>query len=146
MHNKLKKINKFLQKHHVMSLASSLENELSVCSLFYAFDLHTCSFVVASNSGTNHIRHAIKNTNIAGNIVLETNNITKIQGVQFKGNFLPLQDKALKRLYFKTFPYALAINPKLWQIQVDYFKMTDNKLGFGKKIICEDLINFFAQT
>jgi len=27
------------------------------------------------------------------------------------------------------------MNPKLWQIKVNYFKMTDNKLGFGKKLI-----------
>jgi uncharacterized protein YhbP (UPF0306 family) len=27
------------------------------------------------------------------------------------------------------------MNPKLWQIKVEHFKLTDNTLGFGKKII-----------
>ena len=52
--------------------------------------------------------------------------------------FAPLEDKELKKLYFKAFPYALALSPKLWQIKVNYFKMTDNRLGFGKKIIWQD--------
>lgn len=146
MQNNLEKIDKFLQKHHVMSLATFLDDEVSACSLFYAFDKATCSFVVASNDETNHIKHITNNPKIAGNIVLETKNVAKIQGVQFKGLFGHLEDDGLKKLYFKTFPYALASKPKLWQIKVDYFKMTDNKLGFGKKIICENLLDVFSQT
>jgi len=46
-----------------------------------------------------------------------------------------IQEKELENIYFKSFPYAVAMNPKPWQIKVNYFKMTDNKLGFGKKII-----------
>jgi uncharacterized protein YhbP (UPF0306 family) len=30
------------------------------------------------------------------------------------------------------------MQPKLWQIKVSYFKLTDNRLGFGKKIIWQD--------
>lgn len=139
MDKKLKKIDSFLNEHHVMSLATMSDGELSACSLFYAFDLSTISFIVASADDTTHIKHINKNQNIAGNILLETKTVGKIQGVQFRGEFLPLEDDLLKKLYFKAFPYALAIKPKLWQIKVDYFKMTDNTLGFGKKLICENL-------
>ncbi|MEJ2373224.1 MAG: hypothetical protein P8Y16_05450, partial [Sulfurimonas sp.] len=69
------------------------------------------------------------------NILLETKEIGKIQGLQFRGIFRKNEDKELSKLYFKTFPYALALQPKLWIIDVDYFKLTDNRLGFGKKII-----------
>ncbi len=72
---------------------------------------------------------------VAGNILLETKTVGKIQGLQFKGEFKLLEDESLKKLYFKTFPYSLAMLPKLWQIDVSNFKMTDNRLGFGKKII-----------
>ncbi|MFA6191753.1 MAG: pyridoxamine 5'-phosphate oxidase family protein [Sulfurimonas sp.] len=135
MNENLKKISKFLNEHHVMSLATSTADEISVCSLFYAFDEQKLSFVVASSDNTKHIEHIAKNSNIAGNILLETKIVGKIQGVQFRGNFVPLEDKELKSRYFKAFPYALAIIPKLWQIKVNYFKMTDNRLGFGEKII-----------
>ena len=71
---------------------------------------------------------------------METKVVGKIEGVQFRGEFLPLEDDELKKLYFKNFPYALAMNPKLWQIKIDYFKLTDNTLGFGKKIVFNRLL------
>ena len=135
MHKDLEKITAFIVKHHVMSLATTDGKELSVCSLFYAYDKQKFCFVVASSDETLHVRHVLKNSAVAGNILLETNTIGKIEGLQFRGNMKLLEDEVLKKLYFKTFPYALAMMPKLWKIEVDYFKLTDNKLGFGKKII-----------
>ncbi|MEA2099638.1 MAG: hypothetical protein U9P72_05875 [Campylobacterota bacterium] len=134
----LDKIVSFLDEHHVLSLATSDANELSVCSLFYIFSQDELSFVVASSDETLHINHIKKNKYIAGNIVLETKSVGKIQGVQFRGEFLELVDKKLSNLYFKAFPYSKILKPKLWRIKVNYFKMTDNRLGFGKKIIWED--------
>ncbi|MFT5836096.1 MAG: hypothetical protein ACI9RG_000990 [Sulfurimonas sp.] len=143
MSDDLEKIVNFINKHHVLSLATSCNAELSVCNLFYAFDENEVSFIVASSEGTTHIEHILQNQNIAGSIVLETKTIGKIQGLQFRGKFSLLEEQILKKLYFKTFPYALAMNPKLWQIKIDYLKMTDNNLGFGKKII---LHSPFVQT
>jgi len=134
----LDKIENFLDNHHVLSLATSYGKEVSVCSLFYVFLKDEISFIIASSDETNHISHIKENKNIAGNIVLETKTVGKIQGVQFKGEFLELKDSKLKDLYFKAFPYSKLLKPKLWQIKVNYFKMTDNRLGFGKKIIWED--------
>ena len=57
--------------------------------------------------------------------------------------FQTLKDDSLKKNYFKAFPYALAMNPKLWQIRVDFFKLTDNTLGFGKKIIWQESLQIF---
>jgi uncharacterized protein YhbP (UPF0306 family) len=138
MKSDLEKITAFIKKHHVMSLATSLDKELSACSLFYAFDVNKLSFVVASSDDTLHIKHVKRSPRVAGNILLETKEVGKIQGVQFRGEMIELGDKELKALYFKHFPYALALLPKLWQIKVNYLKMTDNKLGFGKKLIYED--------
>lgn len=140
MISNLNKIDSFLQKHHVMSLATFSGSELSACNLFYAFDKEEHSFVVASSDETTHVRHILKNPSVAGTVVLETKTIGKIQGVQFKGEFSLLQETKLKKLYFNKFPYALAMNPKLWSIKVNYFKMTDNTLGFGKKIVWTDIL------
>ena len=137
MSDALEKIVTFINEHHVMSLATMDENELSVCSLFYAYDRETNSFVVASDDKTMHIQHIKENKNIAGNILLETKTVGKIQGLQFKGKFYPLENKLLKECYFKNFPYARALFPKLWEIRIESFKMSDNRLGFGKKIIWE---------
>ena len=136
----LEKINMFLQEHHVLSLSTCSEKSISTCNLFYAFDKESVSFVVASSDDTLHVEHIEKNPKISGTVVLETKTIGKIQGIQFRGEFISLKNKDLKKLYFKTFPYALVMNPKLWQIKIDYFKMTDNTLGFGKKIIWQDAL------
>ncbi|MBU1657965.1 pyridoxamine 5'-phosphate oxidase family protein [bacterium] len=138
MSKELEKINLFLREHHVMSLATSHNGELSVCNLFYMFAKDKLSFVVASSEETLHIRHIMKNSIVAGSVVLETETVGKIQGVQFRGTFSLLEDAKLEKSYFKRFPYALVLRSKLWQIKVNYFKMTDNRLGFGKKIIFED--------
>lgn len=135
MQSNLQKIDTFLQKHHVLTLATTDKEELSACNLFYAFDAQKISFVVASSDETTHIKHVLHNPKVAGVVVLETKIVGKIEGVQFRGELLPLDDDELKKLYFKSFPYALAMNPKLWQIKIDYFKLTDNTLGFGKKLI-----------
>jgi len=133
--NDLAKIESFLAKHHVLTLATTDGLELSACNLFYAYDAKRVSFVVASSDDTTHIKNISKNSSVAGTVVLETKTVGKIEGVQFRGEFSEVDDDELKKLYFKTFPYALAMSPKLWQIKVDYFKLTDNTLGFGKKII-----------
>jgi len=134
----IEKIVLFLEEHHVLSLASSADDELSVCSLFYTFSLEKLSFIVASNEETTHIEHIKENSTIAGNIFLETKVIGKIQGVQFRGEFVKLQDSELEELYFKEFAHARVMKPALWQIKVKYFKMTDNTFGFGKKIIWQE--------
>jgi uncharacterized protein len=135
MSSDLEKIESFIKEHHVLTLATNNDKNISACSLFYAYEPQSRVFVVASNEETLHIQHILKNNKVAGNILLETKEIGKIQGLQFRGIFRENEDKELSKLYFKTFPYALALQPKLWIIEVDYFKLTDNRLGFGKKII-----------
>ena len=137
MSNDLEKINGFITQHHVMSLATVADAQPSVCSTFYIYDMQTHSFIIASSEETLHIQQIKINSNVAGNILLETQEIGKIQGLQFFAKMQFLEDERLKKLYFKRFPYALALLPKLWQIEVSRFKFTDNRLGFGKKIIYE---------
>jgi uncharacterized protein len=134
MGKNLPKIVSFLKQHHLLCLATCKEDTLSSCSLFYAFDEKTNSFIVASDQKTEHIDNVLTNNRVAGSVHLQTDIVGKIQGVQFKGE-MALCDDARKSIYLKTFPYALALNPTLWVIRIDYVKMTDNRLGFGKKLI-----------
>lgn len=138
MDSSLKKIVNFISQHHVLSLATSFENELSVCSLFYSYIQEKNIFIIASSKDTKHIQHIVKNPKIAGNILLETKRVGEIKGLQFIGKCTEVQDKHSKLSYFKDFPYALALNPTLWQIEIDSFKLTDNSFGFGKKLIWQN--------
>ncbi len=126
------KITAFIQQHHLLTLATS-GDRLWCCSMFYAYDPQSVSFIVASDEATEHMSHVASNSNVAGTVALETKTVGKIQGIQYAG-VMQSCPEPLKHLYFETFPYARVMNPTLWRIRIDEIKMTDNTLGFGKKI------------
>ncbi len=37
--------------------------------------------------------------------------------------------------YLKRFPLAVLMDTHLWVVKLTFIKMTDNRLGFGKKIV-----------
>lgn len=127
-------IGKFISKHHLLSLATFGES-LWCCSAFYAFDKDTGVFIIASDEQTVHIQNAKMNMRVAGTIAQETKIVGKIQGMQFAGTISAVEDECEKILYLKRFPYAFAMNPTLWKIEIETIKMTDNTLGFGKKLM-----------
>lgn len=129
----IEKIESFIRRHHLLSLATMGER-LWCCSMFYAYDPQSRSFVVASDETTEHMGNVAQNPKVAGTIALETKIVGKIQGIQFIAEMEICPDP-LKGLYFEAFPYARVMNPTLWMIRLGEVKMTDNTLGFGKKII-----------
>ncbi len=137
MNKNLTRIESFINEHHVLSLAT-IQDETPQCSnLFYAYDTQTQSFIVASEDKTQHIKNVLNNPKVAGTIVLETSSVGKIQGLQFSAQMSKSEDKREYNLYIKCFPYALALSPVLWKIELQTMKLTDNRLGFGKKLLWE---------
>ena len=130
----LEHIERFIAKHHLLTLATCKENQPFCCSSFYAYDKETKSFIIAGDEKTTHIQNIMTNKKVAANIHLETKEIGKIEGLQIEGTLTRCEDKRLQKLYFKAFPYALAMQPTLWQLRPTRFKLTDNRLGFGKKV------------
>lgn len=123
----------FLSSHHLLHLAV-LEQEIPwSATLFYAFDPSSCELIVATDPKTRHGQSALRNPKVAGSIALETEEIGRIQGVQFSGRWQKANQEA-KKLYFKRFPYARILHPQLWSIEITYAKLTDNRLGFGTKL------------
>ena len=134
------KIITFFKKHHVLTLATVSGNQPWVANCFYAFMEGQMTFVFTSGYETRHIQEVTQNKNVAGNVVLETGIIGKIQGIQFSGTLELAEGEALaaaEKAYLKRFPFAALMNTTLWLLPIDYLKMTDNRLGFGKKLIWE---------
>ena len=129
----LEKVALFLAEHHLLSLATSSEGKPHSASLFYAYAPEQVSFIVASEMKTEHIQNALSNPNVSGTVALETDEVGKIQGIQFQAT-MQVATKEEGILYFKAFPYAKVMRPTLWTITMDTIKMTDNRLGFGKKL------------
>jgi hypothetical protein len=134
------KITTFLKKHHVLTLATVSGDQPWVANCFYAFVEKQMAFVFTSGYETRHIQEVTQNNKVAGNVVLETSIIGKIQGIQFSGTLTKAEGEALDKAssaYLKRFPFAALMDTTLWILSIDYLKMTDNRLGFGKKLLWE---------
>lgn len=129
----------FLNDHHILGLATVADNQPYCATMFYAFMEEHNALVINSSYDTKHIENVLKNNRVSGTIALETKIIGKIQGIQFCGQIYRLEDFehqiAAQKAYYRRFPYAAFSQPQLWVIELDFVKMTDNRLGFGKKLI-----------
>jgi uncharacterized protein YhbP (UPF0306 family) len=130
-------IARFINEHHVMTLAVSTRDQPYCFNAFYVYLESDNSLVFTSDHSTRHIQEALANPLVAGSIVLETELVGKIQGLQFTGLISQLSGIMSKgRLaYLKRFPYAALSLSTLWTVKLNYAKLTDNRLGFGKKLI-----------
>lgn len=132
-----KRITDFIKKHHVVSLATTSGNTPWVCHCFYAYMKEENWLVFTSDDQTRHVREVMVNPVVAGGIVLETSVVSKVQGVQFTGMMRrPSEEEKGKvtRVYLARFPFAVLMNANLWIVDLETIKMTDNRLGFGKKL------------
>ena len=135
-----KAIVQFINKHYLLALATSKDNLVYCCNVYYVFNKENNSLIFSSDTKTKHAQDFIANPNVAGTIALETKEISKIQGVQLLGKIKELKGKQLKiakEQYVKVYPYSRLMETHLWEMELTFAKMTNNRLGFGKKLIWE---------
>ena len=123
----------FINQHHVLMMATSQDDVLSSCSLFYSFLEDEACFVFASDDATEHIQNILENPDVSAVIHYETKEIEHIKGIQIKGT---VEEAAARHthLYLLEYPYAAKIKQKsIWKLKITELKYTDNSLGFGKK-------------
>lgn len=133
-----RRIIRFLRKHHVLTIATSVNGEPWCANCFYVFLPERNALVFTTSHDTRHGREFLLNSLVAGSVVLETKIIGKIRGVQFQGKATEPEGELLaeaERAYLKRFPVAMLMETNLWIVELTYVKMTDNRLGFGKKLI-----------
>ncbi|MFI3321055.1 MAG: pyridoxamine 5'-phosphate oxidase family protein [Rikenellaceae bacterium] len=134
-------ITRFIKEHHVMTLAT-LNGDLPYCAnLFYAYSSELQAFVFTSSSSTLHGQNMAANPKVAASIVLETKVVGKVRGLQICGESVLAENDDLERAkksYLKRFPYAVFADLELWLLRPNFLKLTDNRMGFGKKIVWKD--------
>jgi uncharacterized protein YhbP (UPF0306 family) len=132
------KISSFFRKHHVLTIATTVENKPWCANCFYVYLEQENALVFTTDTQTRHGKEFLKNPFVAGSVVLETMIVGKIRGIQFQGTVSePEGDLLLKAkwAYLKKFPPSVLMDTHLWVVKLTLIKMTDNRLGFGKKII-----------
>lgn len=135
-----KRILGFIEEHHVLTLAVTRNHVPWCATCFYVYLPDRNWFVFTSDPETRHIRDVFDSGNfqVAGTIALETKMVGKIRGIQFSGRMVKPGDedlKIVKKKYLRRFPVARLADLDLWIVCPDHIKMTDNRLGFGKKLI-----------
>ena len=110
------RIVRFLRRHHVLTLATAGGDGAPYCAhAFYCYDRERNLLVFAA--------------------ALETRGVGRVQGIQGCG-IAAEADAAARKSYIARFPYAAAMpGLRLWSITPTFLKLTDNTLGFGKKLI-----------
>lgn len=129
---------KFFLKHHVLTIATTVDNEPWCANCFYVYLEEENSLVFTTGGDTRHGKEFEKNPLVAGSVVLETIVIGKIRGIQFQGIVSEPDGELLsvaKSGYIKRFPVAVLMETRFWVVKLTYIKMTDNRFGFGKKLI-----------
>jgi uncharacterized protein YhbP (UPF0306 family) len=135
-----KRIKSLLRRHHLLSIATVSDGKPWCASCFYAWDEENNTLVITTDPVTRHGSQFRTNNNVAGTIALETKRIGRIRGIQFAGIISEPEGADLEKArsrYLRRFPYAALIEIHLWTIALNHIKLTDNRLGFGKKIIWE---------
>jgi uncharacterized protein YhbP (UPF0306 family) len=133
-----KSIIQFLKDQTCASICCTDEQGKPYCfSCFYAFHEEEGLLYFKSSPNSHHSALMKKNQFVAGTVLPDKLNKLIVKGIQFEGIVLdsqhPLMKTAASR-YFTQNPLALAIPGEIWAIRIDQIKMTDNTLGFGKKI------------
>jgi hypothetical protein len=133
-----KRVIQFFRKHHVLTIASTVDNVPWCANCFYVYLEEENSLVFTTDADTRHAKEFNRNPIVAGTVVLETLVLGKIQGIQFQGLVSEADGELLssaKRAYLLRFPMAVLMNTHLWVVKLTMVKMTDNRLGFGKKLL-----------
>jgi uncharacterized protein YhbP (UPF0306 family) len=133
-----KRIIKFFRKHHVLTIATTVDNEPWCATCFYVYLEEENALVFTSDLKTRHGKEFLKNVLVAGTVALETLVIGKIRGIQFQGTVSePLGEMTAKAksAYLRRFPVAMLMETHLWIVKLSLIKYTDNRLGFGKKLL-----------
>lgn len=138
------RIIKVIKNHHVLTLATTYNDDPHCCNVFYAYSPEDNLFIFSSDYKTKHIQQITHNMIAAGSIFLETENVGKIEGLQLQGLIYEPTDNLaskVRKTYYKRFPLLILKPPTLWVYEPSYIKLTHYTLGIGKKIIWENPVN-----
>ncbi|MCD7098584.1 pyridoxamine 5'-phosphate oxidase family protein [Stenotrophomonas sp. MMGLT7] len=129
----------FLLEHHVLSLAVCFGDVPWAANAFFAFDAGSNRFVLLGSRDTRHSEMLLANRYAAGTITGQPLEISEVRGLQFYGPARVLEDESEREaalaMYYQRFPQARGMSAPVWEIQLLQLKLTDNRLGFGTKIL-----------
>ena len=133
--DQLSAIARYLKKQHVLTLCSG--NPVWCANCFYLFNAEKVAFWLMTETTTRHGAQMREDPQVAGTVSGQPKSVLLIKGVQYAGRIALLEneeEQVARKAYIKRFPIAAKVSAPLWEIKLDELKMTDNAVGFGKKL------------
>lgn len=114
------------------------ENNPWCFTCFFALEEQNMLLFYKTHDDTRHARLLAENGKVSGTILPDKLNKLMVQGLQFEGFQLRAGDPlaaGAASFYHQRHPLARTMAGTMYCIRLDYVKMTDSTLGFGKKLI-----------
>lgn len=127
----------FLSKQHVLTLCAGNGLDMWCANCFYVFDAECMALWLMTETHTRHGELMLLNSRVVGTIAPKPKTIALIRGVQYRAEAVMLsgdEEQHARARYCKRFPIAKVMKAPVWQLSLQEVKMTDNTLGFGKKL------------
>ncbi len=138
-----RRVEEFLDRHHVMTLATTAAGAPWAAAVFYVRDGLRLYFV--SSPRSRHAQELASNPHVAAAIQGECRNWVEIEGVQLEGRVAPVGDGELPRvraLYGARFPFLGEAPPAIltalarvrwYELVPEALYLLDNSRGFGNR-------------
>ena len=136
----MKQVQKFLEKHNTMTIATVGNEQISAAAVFYVPIKKGTSLIFVSSEKSEHITNSKENKHCAATIQEDGLEWNAIKGVQIKGNIILAKEKYWIN-YFekydyiksdKTLSYALE-KVNLYELKIKWVRLIDNSKGFGNR-------------
>ena len=128
----------FVAERDVFTLATAANGQPYCTPCFYAFNRKAKQLIFKSNEDTRHVDELEKNNLVGGSILPEKLAVGQVKGLQFTALCTRVKNQSnpdeLSTVYYEEFPFARAMGGELWVVTLNEVKLTDSKLGFGKKL------------
>jgi uncharacterized protein len=135
----------FLQRHHVMTLATQDGDGPWAAALFYATDAQDLVFLSAA--GSRHARALVLQPRCAATIQGQEPDFSRIQGIQLEGVACQAQGsdcEQARRVYGERFPFVRAepappaiaqalAHVQWYRLRISRLFFVDNARGFGQR-------------
>ncbi|MGH2647048.1 MAG: hypothetical protein ACRDE8_05745 [Ginsengibacter sp.] len=133
------RIDEYLKQQSCANICCVETSAIPYCfSCFYAYNSNDALLYFKSPLDARHSKIILINPAVAGTVMPDKLNKLHVRGIQFEGTVLPAAHPSSKNaaaFYYKKNPAAVAMPGEIWTIQINTIKFTDNRLGFGKKLI-----------
>jgi len=136
----MKEINRFIQKHNTLTLATEKNHDVFAAALFYVSVDNGKAVIFVSNPKSDHIQNLENNQRCAATIQENNLDWKKIKGIQIKGKIKIAKEKYWEN-YLNEFGYISQSEElknamkkvKLYKLKIEWARFIDNTKRFGNK-------------